>query len=55
MSIIMGKSHVMDVLEKYEIANTFAASPVACAAALAAMDVMEEEKISERCKKLGIS
>lgn len=53
MSIIMGKSHVMDVLHKYEVANTFAASPIACAAALAAMDVLEEEKISERSKRLG--
>lgn len=53
MSIIMGKAHVMDVLEKLEIGSTFAASSVACAAALAAMDVMEEEKISERSKKLG--
>lgn len=48
MSVIMGKAHVMDVLEKYEIAGTFGAAPPACAAALAVLDVMEDEKISKR-------
>ncbi|EFX05899.1 L-ornithine aminotransferase [Grosmannia clavigera kw1407] len=54
MSIIMGKSHVMDTLRKYEVGSTFAASTVACAAALAALDVMEEEQLSERSKRLGV-
>lgn len=53
MSIIMGKKHVMDVLDKFEIASTFAAPPVACAAALAVLDILEEEKISERAQYLG--
>lgn len=53
MSVIMGKSHVMDILRKYEVANTFAASPIACAAAHAALDVLEEEGISERSRQLG--
>lgn len=43
----------MDVLDKAEVANTYAASPPACAAALAALDVLEDEKISERAQKLG--
>lgn len=54
MSVIMGKSHVMDTLSKHEVGSTFAASTVACAAALAALDVMEEEKLSERSKRLGV-
>lgn len=53
MSIIMGKSHVMDLLEHYDIASTYAATPVACAAALAAIDILEEEDISARAQRLG--
>lgn len=53
MSVIMGKAHVMDVVAKYEVAGTFAASPVACAAALAALDALEEEKIAESAQMLG--
>ncbi|KAM5348242.1 hypothetical protein ACJ41O_008066 [Fusarium nematophilum] len=53
MSVVMGKKHVMDVLAKGEVVSTFGASPVACAAALASLDVLEEEKISERSQRLG--
>lgn len=53
MSLIMGKSHVMNVIDNYEVVSTFAASPVACAAALAALDVLEKEDISARSKRLG--
>ncbi|KAK7230129.1 hypothetical protein V2G26_002299 [Clonostachys chloroleuca] len=54
MSVVMGKSHVMDVVQKSEILSTFGACPVACAVALAALDVLEEEKISERTHRLGL-
>ncbi|KPM36032.1 Succinate-semialdehyde dehydrogenase [NADP(+)] [Neonectria ditissima] len=53
VSVLMGRSHVMDLISKYEIAGTFSASPIACAVALATLDVMEEEKISERAQRLG--
>ncbi|KAH6877136.1 pyridoxal phosphate-dependent transferase [Thelonectria olida] len=53
MSVVMGKKHVMDVLAKSEVLSTFGASPVACAAALASLDVLEEEKMSERAQRLG--
>ncbi|KAL1617033.1 hypothetical protein SLS54_008028 [Diplodia seriata] len=53
MSVLMGKAHVMDVLTKYEIASTFGGSPVACAAALATLDVLEEEGIAGRAQALG--
>ncbi|KAJ3525659.1 hypothetical protein NM208_g11541 [Fusarium decemcellulare] len=53
MSVIMGNKDVMDVLNKNEVLSTFGASPVACAAALASLDVLEEEKISERSSRLG--
>lgn len=51
--VLMGKAHVMDVIFKYEIAGTYSAFPVAFAAALATLDVLEEEDISERSQRLG--
>lgn len=54
MSLVMGKAHVMDIIEHGDIVSTYAASPVACAAALAALDVLENEEISARAKRLGL-
>nr|RBQ83255.1 hypothetical protein FVER53263_06515 [Fusarium verticillioides] len=53
MSVIMGKKHVMDLLSKNEVLSTFGASPIALSAALATLDVLEDEKISERSERLG--
>ncbi|KAM0226786.1 hypothetical protein ACHAPO_012083, partial [Fusarium lateritium] len=53
MSIVMGKKHVMDLIQKNEILSTFGTSPISCAAALASLDVLEEERISERSERLG--
>ncbi|KAF9884999.1 hypothetical protein FE257_000822 [Aspergillus nanangensis] len=53
MSLVMGKSPVMDCIEPGDIVSTFAASPVGCAAALAVLDVLETEEISARAKHLG--
>ncbi|KAL6922395.1 hypothetical protein FSST1_006421 [Fusarium sambucinum] len=53
MSIVMGKKHVMDLIQKNEILSTFSTSPISCAAALASLDVLEEERISERSERLG--
>lgn len=53
MSVVMGKGHVMDILEPYDVASTYAGMPAACAAALAAIDILEEEDISARAQRLG--
>jgi ornithine--oxo-acid transaminase len=53
MSIVMGQAYVMDVLDRHEVASTFAAPPVACAAALAALSILETENISARAQRLG--
>ncbi|VUC31948.1 unnamed protein product [Clonostachys rosea] len=53
MSAILGNESTLGLLKPYEVASTYAAAPVACAAAIAALDVLEEEKISERSQKLG--
>ncbi|KAF5651414.1 ornithine aminotransferase [Fusarium tjaetaba] len=49
LSVIMGKKHVMDLVNKNEVLSTFGASPIA----LATLDVLEDEKISERSERLG--
>jgi ornithine--oxo-acid transaminase len=49
----MGKKRVIDLIQKNEILSTFAASPIACVAALASLDVLEEDEISERSERLG--
>ncbi|KAF5963105.1 ornithine aminotransferase [Fusarium bulbicola] len=54
MSVVMGKKHVMDLLNKSEVLSTFGACPIALSAALATLDVLEGEKISERSERLGI-
>ncbi|KAL6884446.1 pyridoxal phosphate-dependent transferase [Trichoderma evansii] len=53
MSVVMGKKEVMDCLEKGEILSTFGGCPIASAAAIATLDVLEEENISERSHRLG--
>ncbi|EXJ80439.1 hypothetical protein A1O1_08584 [Capronia coronata CBS 617.96] len=53
LSLVMGKKHVMDILAPGEVANTYAASPPACAAALAVLDILEEDQISARAQRLG--
>lgn len=50
----MGKSHVMDVLDKAEVANTYAANPPSCAAALTALDLLEEMDLSAQAQKKGV-
>jgi ornithine--oxo-acid transaminase len=49
----MGQANVMNILGPHEVASTFAAPPVACAAALAALSVLETENISARAQSLG--
>ncbi|SPO06521.1 related to ornithine aminotransferase [Cephalotrichum gorgonifer] len=53
MSIVMGKREVMEIIQPYDVASTYAGMPAACAAALAALDVLEDEAISARSQRLG--
>ncbi|KAF7558386.1 hypothetical protein G7046_g5770 [Stylonectria norvegica] len=53
MSVVMGKKEVMDIIVPGELISTYAASPVACAAALAALDVLEDEEMAARSQRLG--
>src|ERR1700722_15291597 len=48
LSAVIGKAAIMDAAEPGGLGGTYAGSPVACAAALAVLDVIEEEKLIDR-------
>src|SRR5471032_2666807 len=43
----------MDAIAPGGLGGTYAGSPIACAAALAVMEVFEEEHLLDRCKAVG--
>jgi 4-aminobutyrate aminotransferase/(S)-3-amino-2-methylpropionate transaminase len=53
LSGVVGKASVMDAPDPGGLGGTYAGSPIACAAALAVLDVIAEEKLVERANKLG--
>jgi 4-aminobutyrate aminotransferase/(S)-3-amino-2-methylpropionate transaminase len=53
LSAVTGKASIMDGPKPGGLGGTYAGSPISCAAALAAIDVMEEEKLAERALRLG--
>ncbi|MDP3978231.1 MAG: 4-aminobutyrate--2-oxoglutarate transaminase [Pseudomonas sp.] len=50
---VCGKAEYMDAIAPGGLGGTYAGSPIACAAALAVMEVFEEEQLLERCKEVG--
>jgi 4-aminobutyrate aminotransferase/(S)-3-amino-2-methylpropionate transaminase len=53
LSGVIGKAHVMDALSSSGIGGTYVGNPVALAAALAVLDVIEEEGIVPRAARIG--
>ena len=53
LSGVVGKATIMDAPPAGGLGGTYAGSPLACAAALAVLDVMEEEQLCERARVLG--
>lgn len=53
LAAVVGKSEIMDAPLPGGLGGTYAGSPVACAAALAVLDVIEEEKLVERAAVIG--
>lgn len=53
LSAVVGKSEIMDAPQVGGIGGTYAGNPVACAAALAVMDVYEKEDVLGQAKKMG--
>ena len=53
LSGVVGKAEVMDAPDPGGLGGTYGGNPVACAAALAVMDVMRYEKLPERAARIG--
>ena len=54
LSAVVGRKEIMDAVHPSGIGGTYGGNPVACAAALAVMDVFEEENLLDRAKELGL-
>ena len=53
LSAVVGKAHIMDAPAPGGLGGTYAGNPVACAAALAVLDVIQEERLLERSNAIG--
>lgn len=53
ISGVIGKAEIMDAPDPGGLGGTYGGNPIACAAALAVLDVIEEEKLSERANAIG--
>ena len=50
---VLGRAEIMDAALPGTIGGTYGGNPIACAAALATIRVMEEEKLGERAQAIG--
>ena len=53
LAAVTGRADIMDAPQAGGLGGTYAGNPLACAAALAVLEVFEEEKILEQAVKLG--
>jgi 4-aminobutyrate aminotransferase / (S)-3-amino-2-methylpropionate transaminase / 5-aminovalerate transaminase len=53
LSAVVGKQAIMDAPAPGGLGGTYAGNPIACAAALAVLDVIEEERLLERSVAIG--
>ena len=53
LSAVVGKADIMDAPVVGGLGGTFAGSPLACAAGLAVLEVIEREKLCERAERFG--
>ena len=53
LSGVIGKAEIMDAPPPGGLGGTYAGSPLACAAALAVLDVMREEQLLKRATQIG--
>jgi 4-aminobutyrate aminotransferase-like enzyme len=53
LSGVIGRAEVMDAPAPGGLGGTYAGNPLACAAALAVLDIFEEEHLLERAARLG--
>jgi len=53
LAAVVGKQEIMDSVHSWGLGGTYGGNPVACAAALAVLDVFEEENMLEKSIALG--
>ena len=53
LSAVVGRAEIMDAPTPGRIGGTYGGNPVSCAAALATIDLMEKEDLSDRAAKVG--
>ncbi len=53
LSGVIGKAEIMDSVEPGGLGGTYAGSPFACAAGLAVLDIIQEEKLCEKADAIG--
>lgn len=53
VSAVLANDNIMKVIHPGQHGSTFGGNPLACAVAMAALDIVDEEKLSERSEKLG--
>ncbi|OXB92052.1 4-aminobutyrate--2-oxoglutarate transaminase [Parageobacillus galactosidasius] len=53
ISAVIGKAEMMDAPEVGQLGGTFSGSPLGCAAALAVLEVIQEENLVEKSQELG--
>lgn len=51
---VLGRHEIMDVLQPGELSSTNGGNPMSCRAALAAIDIIERERLHERAAELGV-
>jgi 4-aminobutyrate aminotransferase/(S)-3-amino-2-methylpropionate transaminase len=53
LSAVVGRKDLMDSIHPFGIGGTYGANPVSCRAALAVLEIFEEENLLERAEALG--
>ncbi len=53
VSAVLANNEIMNVIKPGQHGSTFGGNPIACAVAIAALEVVKEEKLSERAEELG--
>lgn len=53
LSGVVGRTEVMNIADTGELGGTYAGNPVACVAALAVIDIIEEENLLEKSEIIG--
>lgn len=53
VSAVLANNYIMDVIKPGQHGSTFGGNPLACAVAIAALEVIQDEKLAENAEKLG--